>query len=512
MRKEKLTAVCAAAAVLITGVVAAVIALNRKPPDEAPALTGGTEAVLTSPARVINGMTSAEAFEEEFYQPLGIALGADNKLYVADSMCDRIQVIHDGETVRYGNPGSSEISFADSGLLTDGSLADAHFKKPSSVALRGDDIYVCDTGNNAVRRISGSTVRTVAGGLGAGYGNGREGEVLFNMPRSIAVAPDGTVYVSDTMNHCIRAIDADGNVTLFAGKPGQSGYNGGDLLEAMFFEPYGIAFGPDGALYVADSANHAIRKIHGGIVSTVAGHPGAMNGEYPSGGMKDGDNANARFNFPADITVLPDGSIYAADMMNHSIRLIQNGVTRTVIGNGESGKYYSSIENLKLSKPSGITSDGTSLYISDTLNNAVVIVPITEQLKLGRPLRDELLEATGVNTATRYAYNGEIRLFVDGVRVRYDRVKPWATADNIYVPISALFTAMGAGFELDNKNDKVTVIIEGETVVLELNRSYFILRGAAVMPLDEITRLFPYIIEWFPEFSVIAVYRGEVND
>jgi DNA-binding beta-propeller fold protein YncE len=504
--KKKLILLCAAGTIVLGAVLFAVL-WSLRTPYEPPPLLGGTEAVMTTRVHILSGVTGSDESIEEFYYPLGVVLDR-GAILVADSMNDRIQIIGQDRTVRVGEPGSSEISFAESGFLRDGPVEDARFKKPSDIALLNGNILVCDTGNNAIRIIKDNIVLTVAGGLGEGYQDGKEGEALFNRPRSIAVSPDGTIYVADTMNHCIRAIDAEGNVTLFAGTPGESGYAGGGLLEAMFYEPGGLFFGADGVLYVSDTANHAIRKIDGGRVTTIAGRPGGTDPAtgYPSGGLRDGANADARFNFPAGLTVLPNGDIYVADTMNHSIRLISGGTTRTVLGNGESGRYYTAAENMRLAKPFGVASDGSSLYITDAINNAVLIVPITGALKAGRPLRDDLLAATGVSADA--TYNGEPRVFAEGERVRFDSVDPWNTADAIYIPIRPLFEAMGAWYGMDDQSMEVTIGIGEQYTKLGLNQSYFMVRGAAVMPLDEITRLFPYVIEWFPEYSIITASKG----
>jgi hypothetical protein len=310
------------------------------------------------------------------------------------------------------------------------------------------------------------------------------------------------------MNHVIRKIDADGEVTLFAGTPEQPGLEDGSLTEAMFYEPMGLAF-MDGALYVADSANHVIRKIKDGAVTTIAGNQVGVNPEtgYPSGGFADG--FDALFNFPRDLVVMPNHDIYVADTMNNSIRLIsgRDSYTRTIIGNGEAGGYYGSVENLKLSKPSGIATDGDKLYITDTLNNKVVVVPITDELNEGRPLREDMLRRTGASATE--AYTGEPRIFVDGARVEFNGAAPWNTREDIYIPVLPLFEALGAFVEVNS--DNIVIAIDGRRTVLPLDGSYFMHRRTPVMPDSEFIRLFPFTFEWFPEFSVAAIERRRPN-
>jgi DNA-binding beta-propeller fold protein YncE len=190
----------------------------------------------------------------------------------------------------------------------DGYRETALFMNPSGVSIApSGDIIVSDSGNHVIRRIDDEFVITIAGNGTAGYQNGREGEARFNWPRAAVMCPDGYIYVADTMNHALRLIDPAGNVTLLAGSPGVSGFMDGPISEALFFEPSGLYLTPDGrVLYIADAANHAIRKIENGTVTTIAGQPENFNRftGYFEGGYVDGPNNEARFNFPRDITLL----------------------------------------------------------------------------------------------------------------------------------------------------------------------------------------------------------------
>lgn len=502
---KRILIISSIAAVLIASGVFVFLNLKGNNETDIPVLRGGNVPELVTRIKVITGTDDPTAYAEELYYPLGIVL-ADKALVIADNMNDRVQIMGESEIICVGKPGSSEISYSESGEFIDGYLQNARFKKPSDLALQNGDIVVCDTGNNAVRKISGNVVISVAGGNGAGYQNGKEGEAKFNSPQSVAVSEDGIIYVADTMNHCIRTIDADGNVSLFAGTPEQYGFTDGDLLSAQFYEPFGLCFGENGELYVADSANHSIRKIENGTVSTVAGMPGGNNSVtgYPDGGLVDGSNADARFNFPHDLAVLPSGDIYVADTANHCIRLITDGVTRTVLGNGQAEKFYGSPENMRMSKPSGIATDGKDLYISDSVNNCVLVVPITKELKNGRPLRDDMLKATGADTSVNH--DGDIRVFVNGKSVDTGKVSAWNTADGIYVPVKPLFEALGGTVSSDKNS--LTVEINGKKTTLERDENYFMNKGAEIITEEEFIRLFPFVFEWFPQYGIIAVSDG----
>jgi len=177
-------------------------------------------------------------------------------------------------------------------------------------------------------------VTTVAGYLVPGLTDGQGWAARFNGPAGIAAAPDGSLYVADGRNHRLRRIAPDMTVTTVAGSgptdcvPG--GFADGPADQARLFNPSGIAVAPDGAVYFADSANHRIRRLKDGTVTTVAGC------ETPKddlgcevGGFRDGPAAAAQFRFPAAVAVEASGVIWVADLGNGKLRRIANGVVST---------------------------------------------------------------------------------------------------------------------------------------------------------------------------------------
>jgi len=507
---NKKTVVISACVCLLT-VISVTILLILKPwvPDEeSRTALGEAEAVMTTKITVFDGLWEPTRYSDEFYFPIGVAMIGEN-IIVSDHFSDRLQIIDNERNRRIGRPGMYGLTYRDSGAMVDGFRENAMFRKPSGVFVCPDGtVIIADTENHAVRRMDDEFVITVAGAGEAGFNNGKEGEALFNSPRSAVMCPQGYIYVADTMNHCIRRIDNEGNVTLFAGNPQQSGYADGNLIDARFNEPFGMVVDEGGRLFIADSANHAIRKIENGIVSTIAGKPGETDRftGYPQGGYTDGDNSEARFNFPRGVALMPDGSLIVADSMNHVIRLITPEETRTLVGNGIAEQFYASAENLKIARPEGIYTDGEILLISDSSNNRVLAIPLTERILEGRPSRYSMLTKTGISTTSRYSYQGDIRVFIEDEWVDMGRVAPWNTPDAVYVPIRPLFEALGAAVTLNERTNTLTIAIQDEEAVLNLDRDYFILRGVAVTTIDEIVRLFPYTFEWFPEFSLIALY------
>lgn len=150
-----------------------------------------------------------------------------------------------------------------------------------------------------------------------GFANGCGRGANFDTPWDVAADQFGNVYVADTLNHRIRKITPNGDCTVLAGS-GDPGYADGTDLSAQFNAPRGIAVDPLGNVFVADTLNHRIRKITpDGEVSTVAGFGGAA--------YTDGVAAAARFNEPIGIDIGPDGTLYVADSLNKTVRIIANG-------------------------------------------------------------------------------------------------------------------------------------------------------------------------------------------
>ena len=469
-------------------------------------INGDTAAVAVTAITYFDGIT--ENVFDELYSPIGLA-AAGSSLVVADSMGDRIQILNAGGNVQIGLPGRFGLSYREAGAFIDGFREHAMFMKPAGVFVKDNgDILVSDTGNHAIRLITESFVITIAGNGTSGFMDGAETMARFNHPRAAVVCGDGYIYVADTLNHVLRRIDRNGYVSLFAGIPLESGFYDGPLAEARFFEPSGLYITDGGVLYVADAANHAIRRVENGIVTTVAGRPGEplRFSDYFEGAHKDGPNDEARFNFPRDVALLPDGSVLVADSLNHSIRLITQEGTRTILGGGAAGRFYHSAENLRFTRPKGVATDGETLFISDTMNNRVLAVPLSERVLAGRPSRSQMLADTGLTIDSRFAFRGDIRVFLGERRVDMGRVQPWLSGDTVFVPLRPFLEAMGAGVYLDELTGELSIYIGDTVTTLVKDVGYFILRGVMVTTLGEITRLFPYTVEWFPELSLITMF------
>jgi sugar lactone lactonase YvrE len=198
---------------------------------------------------------------------------AAGNLYVTDNYSFVIRKITPDGTVttvagKVGDPGS-----------VDGKGAVVRVGKPRGVAVdRAGNVYVADEAFNTVRKIAADgLVTTIAGNanLDGGAANGVNTNATFFAPRALAVDAKGIIYVADTDNNVIRKITPDGVVTTFAGQAGHAGNTDGQRAAARFNAPRGVAVDKAGNVYVADSQNAAIRKITpDGVVTTLGKTPG----------------------------------------------------------------------------------------------------------------------------------------------------------------------------------------------------------------------------------------------
>jgi sugar lactone lactonase YvrE len=202
-------------------------------------------------------------------------------------------------------------------------------------------------------------VATVAGSGTAGFQEGNAESARFNLPKDVTVDQEGNKYVADAANHRIRKIDVVGNVTTLAGT-GEAGFTDGNGAQAKFNSPFGVAIDQQGNIYVADGGNHAIRKITpSGYVTTIAG-----NG---TSGFADGPGAEARFNGPNGIAADGDGNLYITEYYNHSVRkLSKDGIVTTLAGNGEPGGVDGSGTNAQFYSPNNIAVDKAgNVYVTE---------------------------------------------------------------------------------------------------------------------------------------------------
>lgn len=190
-----------------------------------------------------------------FDNPAGLAVDEADNVYVVDSFHDRIcKVSPDGKITTIagsGDPGSQ-----------DGTGTLASFYVPEGIAVDSiGNLYIADTYNNLIRKITpAGVVTTIAGKTKRGKANGKGTAASFSHPDGIAVGKAGNIYVADTGNNLIRKISPQGVVTTFAGN-GIRGATDGNVKEASFYKPMGITLDKQGNVYIADYQNNLIRRI-----------------------------------------------------------------------------------------------------------------------------------------------------------------------------------------------------------------------------------------------------------
>ena len=231
------------------------------------------------------------------------------------------------------------------------------------------------TGTRGHRQPVGNEILTVAGNGSAGYSGdgGPAVQAQLNQPFGVARGPDGHLYICDTGNHVIRRVASDGTIATVAGN-GEAGYSGdgGPALEAGLNEPYEIRFDREGNLLFVERANHVVRRVdrQTGLISTLAGT--GQEGFSGDGGPA----VEARLNQPHSIQVGPEGDLFICDIGNHRVRKvgIRDGRILTFAGTGEQGKTPdgAALAGTPLNGPRALDFDaGGNLWLALREGNAV---------------------------------------------------------------------------------------------------------------------------------------------
>jgi len=207
----------------------------------------------------------------------------------------------------------------------DGPAASARFFHPTGLASdAAGNLYIADTGNDTIRSYSSGNVTTLAGSPQVSGSLDATGSAArFNGPTALTVGSDGTIYVADTGNNTIRKITTGGIVTTLAGSAGQAGSVDGTGSAARFNAPAGIAVDSTGNVYVTDSGNYTVRKVTpGGVVTTFAGTVGHS-------AWTDGTGTAASFTQVGGLAIDPSGNLYVGDTL---VREITPGGKVTTLG------------------------------------------------------------------------------------------------------------------------------------------------------------------------------------
>jgi gliding motility-associated-like protein len=257
-----------------------------------------------------SGFQDGIADAARFNSPSGIAIDLSGNIYISDQ---------NNHSIRKISPSGFVSTFAGNGTAgcADGTGDAARFKYPAGLAIDAiGNIYVADRGNNLIRMINANgKVSTLAGTRATGFADGEALSAIFNAPTGIAISNSGDLFIADQVNNRIRKIDSAGQVSTVAGS-GEFTYLDGKGTLAAFRYPTGISLGSDGSLYVTDQLNHKVRRISKyGVVSTLAG---------AEPGFSDESGSSAKFRNPSGICIAPTGELYIADFGNYRIRKIIN--------------------------------------------------------------------------------------------------------------------------------------------------------------------------------------------
>ena len=250
-----------------------------------------------------------------FESPVAVAVDAAGTLYVSDAGSNAIREV---------TPAGVVTTLAGAGPSFNGSLdgtgGAAQFNGPDGLVVDGlGELYVADRGNNTIRKVtSAGVVTTIAGTPGvAGHADGTGAAATFSGPAGLALDTAGNLYVTDSFNNTIRKVTPAGVVTTVAGVAGTHGNADGPAATASFWQPRGVAVDGSGNLFVTNINTNTIREItQSGLVTTIAGSP------TDPLGSTDGIGSVARFANPDGIAIDAAGTLYVADNGAETIRKI----------------------------------------------------------------------------------------------------------------------------------------------------------------------------------------------
>ncbi|HEY0396655.1 MAG TPA: hypothetical protein VGD01_19415 [Candidatus Elarobacter sp.] len=336
-------------------------------------------------------------------------------------------------------PSVTTVAGDGSAGLRDGAASEAQFLGPAAIAAGPDGaLYVADEPAQRIRKLQNGRVTTIAGsgalvatGLAVpgGYRDGPAAVAQFNEPTGIAVGADGTVYVADMLNRCIRRI-RNGVVDTYAGNPARDGYADGPAATASFHSPHGVAIDPDGNLFVADQFGPVRTISPAGVVSTVALTPGVGINEFRA--VATWGRGDARTLFATDglfvhvyragkdswigthmegdqpfpliygVAAVDDGTMIVADPRDHVVRLYRhndppfvttafaNAIAGTARENWAAAGFRDGpVAEAKFSYPRGVAVSNGTIYVADSGNRRIRAFPLPD---LRRPVGNRFNE------------------------------------------------------------------------------------------------------------------------
>ncbi len=321
--------------------------------------------------------------------PKGVAVDGSGNLYIADTGNNRIRRVDHSTGYISTVAGTGPRGFSGD----DGLAVSAQLDTPNGVAVDSSgNLYIADTYNHRIRRVDHVTekISTVAGTGTPGFSgdNGPAASAELNRPLGVAVDGSGNLYIADAVNNRIRKVDTTGNISTIAGD-GTQGFSGdnGPAAGACLSFPSGVTVDANGSLYIADTFNNCIRRV-----DHITKNISTMAGDGTQGFSGDnGPAASAKLNRPLGVAADGSSNLYIADTVNNRIRKVDaTGNISTVAGDGTKGFSGDNgpAANAQLDYPDGVAVDGSgSLYIAESNNVRVrmvapasyTIAPISDQ-------------------------------------------------------------------------------------------------------------------------------------
>ncbi|MEO6996241.1 MAG: immunoglobulin domain-containing protein, partial [Lacunisphaera sp.] len=326
----------------------------------------------------VSGLVDANGSVARFNSPGGLAMDGAGNMLVAD----------------IGNHALRRVT-PTGGVTTVKADIDVGFMDTSGIAVDGNgNIYGVYQGCQITKISSAGTLSFLAGVGYSGSADGPAQSASFSNPQGLVADSLGNVYVADSQNNTIRKVTPQGVVTTFAGLAGNVGSDDGLGDTARFNDPAGIAMDSAGFLYVTDLQNSSVRKISpAGNVTTLAGLAG-------SSGSVDGTGSAARFLSPQGIAVDALGNVFVADTGNHLVRMITPaGVVSTLGGRAESTDFaVGTGSTVHFPNPVGVAVDSTGqVYVSDGTYNSIIVGGIaTTPAITAQPVDQSVVEAQAV--------------------------------------------------------------------------------------------------------------------
>ena len=365
-----------------------------------PAYVFSTVAGTSAPGFAGDGAAASSA---ELNSPGAVALDSAHTLYIADELNHRIRHVANTTQIISTPVGNGKAGY--SGDKGPGTAAELN--SPLGVVVDpSGNLYISDSANNVVRQVTPSDVITTVVGdnaVGAGFSGdgGAPTAAQLSGPSALALDSAGNLYIADTGNNRVRKVSFSANTIVTVAGTGTLGFSGDGFpaVNAELNAPRGIAFDAAGNMYIADSGNHRIRMVSIATkdITTVVG-----NGNLGFGG-DNGPALSAELNYPLGVGLDAAGNMYIADSQNFRIRMVSastNTIT-TIAGSGQPGwggdGEYATLG--VMSFPSDVLVDPSNgnVYVADAGNNVVRML-----IKVASPIGPPLIKAGGMAGASQF--------------------------------------------------------------------------------------------------------------